>query len=131
MTGGHPYATQELCYFTLGGGRPDERGGRRARSTRRSAACCARSTRTSRCVGDASAGAAFAPARRSRAEPGARTARTTGARHRLPQATNVQKALAALARRELVASATDGRHAIVEPFLAEWVTRTIESTGER
>jgi hypothetical protein len=38
----------------------------------------------------------------------------------------VQKALAALRRRELVAKREDGSYAIVEPFLAEWVVRTVD-----
>jgi hypothetical protein len=41
-------------------------------------------------------------------------------RHALPPATNVQKALAALERREVVAG-ENGAYRIVEPFLAEWL----------
>ena len=44
-------------------------------------------------------------------------ARATGGR------ANVQKALAALRRRELVATAKDGTVSIAEPFFAEWVAR--------
>ncbi len=42
-------------------------------------------------------------------------------RHALPPATNVQKALAALERREVVAG-DNGAYRIVEPFLAEWLS---------
>lgn len=42
-------------------------------------------------------------------------------RHALPPATNVQKALAALERREVVAG-KNGAYRIVEPFLAEWLS---------
>jgi hypothetical protein len=41
----------------------------------------------------------------------------------------VQKALAALRRRELVAKRADGSYAIVEPFLGEWLTRTVETSS--
>jgi hypothetical protein len=36
----------------------------------------------------------------------------------------VQKALAALRRRELVAKRDDGSYAVVEPFFAEWLSRS-------
>lgn len=42
-------------------------------------------------------------------------------RHQLPPATNVQKALAALEKREVVAG-ENGAYRIVEPFLAEWLS---------
>ena len=64
------------------------------------------------------------------AEPGRPYSEDYRRRHRLPPATNVQKALAALVRRELVAKAPDGGYAIVEPFLGEWITRTIEPAAE-
>lgn len=41
--------------------------------------------------------------------------------HALPPATNVQKALAALEKREVVAG-ENGAYRIVEPFLAEWLS---------
>ena len=36
----------------------------------------------------------------------------------------MQKALAALRRRELVAKRDDGSYAVVEPFFAEWLLRS-------
>ena len=56
------------------------------------------------------------------AEPGHPYSEDYRRRHRLPPATNVQKAIAALRRRELVAKRADGSYAIVEPFFAEWIT---------
>jgi hypothetical protein len=46
-------------------------------------------------------------------------------RHRLPAATNVQKAVSALVARELIEKRSDGAYVVSEPFLAEWVVRAI------
>jgi hypothetical protein len=59
-------------------------------------------------------------------EPGRPYTEEYRRRHRLPPATNVQKALTGLVRRELVAKGDGGAYAIVEPFLAAWVTRTVD-----
>jgi hypothetical protein len=45
------------------------------------------------------------------------------ARHGLPAASSVQKAVAALTGNELLARLGPGRYRIAEPFLAEWVLR--------
>ena len=45
------------------------------------------------------------------------------AAHDLPSVATVQTALRALARKEIAGRDEDGSHAIVEPFLAEWVNR--------
>lgn len=45
-------------------------------------------------------------------------------RHRLPAATNIQRSLSSLLRKELVAKAEDGRYEIAEPFLADWLRKT-------
>jgi DNA-binding MarR family transcriptional regulator len=55
-------------------------------------------------------------------EPGHPLASAYRARHGLPAASTVQRALDALEREELVARAA-GRARIVEPFLAEWLMR--------
>jgi uncharacterized protein len=54
-------------------------------------------------------------------EPG--RVQSSGYRDRfgLPAASSVQRAIEALTREELVARRPDGAHAIVEPFLGEWV----------
>ena len=57
------------------------------------------------------------------AEPGRPYTAAYRREHGLPAATNVQKALAALRRRELVATAKDGTVSIAEPFFAEWIAR--------
>jgi uncharacterized protein len=58
-------------------------------------------------------------------EPGRPFGKEYRARHRLPSASNLQKALGALVARELVARVETGSYRIAEPFLAEWVEATI------
>jgi uncharacterized protein len=124
-TAGHPYATQELCYFTW---EVTPRG----------------QTATPLHVGEGLAGVlrsehahfslvwedATAAQRlvlaALAAEPGRPYTAEYRRRHRLPAATNVQRALTGLVRRELVAKRGDSSYAIVEPFLAEWVAGTLE-----
>ncbi len=95
------------------------------RSRRASRACCGRSTRTSRSSGRARRRAARRPrgARRRAGRPYSEDYRR---RHNLRSATNVQKALGALGKRELVARRPDGRFAITEPFFAEWIERDLD-----
>jgi uncharacterized protein len=129
-TAGHPYATQELCYFTWEAADPGETA--KPLHVRVGLGGVLRSEHAhfSLVWEGASAGQRLLVAALA-AEPGRPYSEDYRRRHRLQQATNVQKALAALVRRELVAKREDGSYAIVEPFFAEWVTRTIERTGER
>lgn len=121
VTGGHPYATQELCYFlwqeTLAGEQADDE---------RLEASLGRVL--------ASENAHFgliwerAPAGQRQllsalaTEPGRVLTADYRARHSLPAPSSVQRALDALARQELVARER-GEARIAEPFLAEWVRR--------
>ena len=54
-------------------------------------------------------------------EPGHVQAAGYRLRFGLPGASTVQRAIETLTREELVARQPDGTHAIVEPFLGEWV----------
>ncbi len=54
------------------------------------------------------------------ADPGRPFRAAYRSRHGLGPATNVQRALTTLERREFVAG-DEGAYAIVEPFLAEWL----------
>jgi hypothetical protein len=123
LTHGHPYATQELAYFVW------EQAGSRKRVTETDLRLALdnllrsehahfsllweESSRDQRLLLLALADA-----------PGRPYSADFAARHSLPAATNVQKALTALTRRELVAKQPDGEQAIVEPFLADWLRRT-------
>ena len=126
-TGGHPYATQELCYFTW----EVTPAGQTATPlhVEEGLAGVLRSEHAhfSLVWEDASAAQRLVLAALA-SEPGRPYTEEYSRRHRLPAATNVQKALAGLVRRELVAKHPDGAYAIVEPFLGGWVTRTIAPT---
>ena len=78
ITGGHPYATQELCYF-LWEETPPAAPRPRSASTPPSSASCAPSTRTSACSGTGRRRTRSSSSRRSPASPGTRSPRTTGA----------------------------------------------------
>ncbi len=124
-TAGHPYATQELCYFTW------EVTPRSQAATplhvEEGLAGVLRSEHAhfSLIWEDASAAQRLLLAALA-AEEGRPYTEEYRRRHRLPPATNVQKALTGLVRRELVAKTGGGAYAIVEPFLAAWVIRTVD-----
>ena len=46
--------------------------------------------------------------------------------HGLPAASQIQRSLAGLMRKELVGKREDGSYAIVEPFLIDWLLRNSE-----
>jgi uncharacterized protein len=118
-TGGHPYATQELCYSlweqTLAGREAS------AEQLRLALAAVLRSEHAhfSLLWEDASRVQRQVLQALAR-EPGRPFKSDYRTRHGLPAATNVQKALRALEQREIVAG-QGGAYRIVEPFLAEWL----------
>jgi hypothetical protein len=126
LTGGHPYATQELAYFSweetpAGGAASAETVDGGLAGVLRSehahfSLVWERASRAQRLVLAALA-----------AEPGRPYTGEYRRRHRLPPATNVQKALTALVKQELVAKGGGGSYAIAEPFLGEWIRRTVEA----
>ena len=120
VTGGHPYATQELCYFLW-----EIAGRRRAATVADVDAAIAALLRAE----DAHFTLVWEQAARAQRQLLAALAREQPARpltgdyrreHDLPSAATVQKALAALEQRELIAR-TDAGYRIAEPFLAEWI----------
>lgn len=125
LTGGHPYATQQLSYFVweetdegdAAGLEDVERGLERLLESENNhfSLVWEDSNRTERLMLLA---LASGPARVFSAD--FRRA------HRLPAATNVQKALTRLTSRELVKRLTRGTYAIAEPFLAQWLARFAE-----
>jgi hypothetical protein len=121
ITGGHPYATQELCYFlwqettegeTAGFGLLDEalKGVLRSEHAH------------FELIWDRASGVQRTVLQALAAEPGRPLAGEYRRRHGLPGASTVQRALEALTRQELIARDEHGHH-IAEPFLAEWVVR--------
>ncbi|HET7509798.1 MAG TPA: ATP-binding protein [Solirubrobacterales bacterium] len=118
-TGGHPYATQELCYALWeqtpeGGEATPERLDDAIAAVLRSehahfSLLWEEISPVQRLVLHALA-----------KEPGRPFQAEYRSRHALPPATNVQKALAALERREVVIG-EHGAYRIVEPFLSDWL----------
>jgi hypothetical protein len=123
ITGGHPYATQELLYFlweaTAAGATAGEAELERAlEATLRSehthfSLLWDRAAAAQRMVLQALA--AEGPARPLSGE--------YQQRHGLPSTATVQTALAALVRSEHVTRTGRGAYAIAEPFLAQWIAR--------
>ena len=119
---GHPYATQELCYFlweeTPEGAAAgiDEYDVALDRLLRAEHAhfglVWEKSARAQRLVLQALA-----------REPGRPLAGEYRRRHGLPGPSSVQRALDALRKDELVTRDADGAYRIAEPFLAEWLRR--------
>jgi uncharacterized protein len=120
VTGGHPYATQELSYFLW----ELTPGGRRATAELVEAAMDAvlRSEHAHfSLVWERASAAQRLVLQALAAEPGHPLSADYRRRHGLPGASSVQRALEALTKNELVGR-RGGEHRIVEPFLAEWLT---------
>jgi len=125
-TGGHPYATQELCYFLW------EKTGTEAASRQqleRALDSVLRSEHAhfSLLWDDASAVQRTLLVALAR-ETGRPFTSDYRDRHELPPVTNVQKALRTLTKQETVAG-KDGVYRIVEPFLSEWLLANVAGAG--
>jgi hypothetical protein len=119
ITRGHPYATQELCYF-LWQLVPAKASADRARVAEALDGVLRSENAHFTTVWDHASAQQRLLLQALSSEPG--RALTTGYRRRneLPSASTVQSAIAALERDELVVNER-GQVRIVEPFLAEWV----------
>jgi hypothetical protein len=122
-TDGHPYATQELAYFLWEQVRDDESAS--PEHLHRALAAVLRSEHAHFTLlwEDASAIQRLVLQALAR-DPGRPFTAAYRARHNLPAPTNVQKALRALERREVV-SGSEGAYRISEPFLAEWLKASL------
>jgi uncharacterized protein len=122
-TGGHPYATQELCYFLweqtpAGETATEER-------LKRALAAVLRSEHTHfSLLWDGASAVQKQILRALAREPGHPFSGGYRDRHDLPASTNVQKALRALVKRELVKGEA-GAYRITEPFLADWLQANV------
>lgn len=124
-TGGHPYATQELCYFLWEHADPSRAASVTELEKALTAVLHSEHAHFSLLWGNAS------PVQRTllvalALEVGRPFTADYRERHDLPPTTNVQKALRALVKREVVAG-EGGIYRIVEPFLAEWVRANVVS----
>jgi uncharacterized protein len=122
ITHGHPYATQELCYFVWEETAPRRTAGLAEVERGLTGALHSEHAHFS-LLWDAAAAGQRLLLQALAAEPGRPYTAAYRRRHGLPAATNVQKALRALERHELVARQEDGPIAISEPFFAEWINR--------
>jgi uncharacterized protein len=125
ITGGHPYATQELCYALW---EETPRG--------RTAGAQAFDAAVRRVLRSENAHFSLAWDRASRVQrlalqalanepPTAVTSAAYRSRHGLPGSSSLQKALDALVEDELVRKLAPGEYRIAEPFLAEWLATRI------
>jgi len=128
-TGGHPYATQELCYFLWEQAAAGETASNEQLGQALAAVLHSEHAHFSLLWDGASAVQRQLLVALAR-EAGRPFTAEYRDRHDLPATTNVQKALRALVKRE-VAAGEDGAYRIVEPFLAEWVQATVGAGPDR
>jgi uncharacterized protein len=122
-TGGHPYATQELCYFLWEV--TDARRNARAADVEAAIAVLLRAEDAHFTLvwEQAAAAQRLVLAALAREQPARPLTGEYRREHGLPATATVQKALGALEQRELIARGADG-YRIAEPFLAEWIRAT-------
>lgn len=121
LTGGHPYATQELCYF-LWQQTPNGEIATADRLSRALEAVLRSENAHFSLLWEDASGVQKLVLQALAQEPGRPFTAAYRERHDLPATTNVQKALKALEKREVVVG-SGGEYRIGEPFLAEWLNR--------
>jgi len=119
-TGGHPYATQELCYFLWEQTPFDGEAGPAELEFAIAAVLRSEHAHFQVRWDDASATQKLILEALAR-EPGRPMTSAYRAAHSLPSVSSIQAALRALTERELVARERGGSYRIAEPFLAEWI----------
>ena len=125
-TGGHPYATQELCYFAWQEVGPEERAEVADIEAALARVLNSEHAHFSLLWERASAAQRLLLTELAR-EPGHPLSGDYRNRHNLPGPSTVQRAVEALERAELVAR-DHGLVRIVEPFLAAWLLRDMRGT---
>ncbi len=123
-TAGHPYATQELCYFLWEQTAPGATASGADLSQALAAVLRSEHAHFS-LLWDGASAVQKQVLRALAREPGHPYRAEYRATHDLPATTNVQKALRTLVRREVV-SGDGGAYRIAEPFLPEWVQLNID-----
>jgi hypothetical protein len=123
ITGGHPYATQELMYFLWEATSAGTRAGEEALEDALEATLCAEHAHFSLLWDRAAAAQRLVLQALAAESPGRPLGSDYQQRHRLPSTATVQTALSALVRAEYVRRERRGAYTIAEPFLAEWITR--------
>jgi hypothetical protein len=119
ITGGHPYATQELCYFLWEEATPRRKAGAAALEAALANVLRAEHAHFDLVWDDASTVQRLVLEALAE-EQGRPLSGEYRRHHNLPGPSTVQRALQTLVRKELV-SRTDGEYRIAEPFLADWL----------
>ncbi|MGH3136807.1 MAG: AAA family ATPase [Gaiellaceae bacterium] len=119
---GHPYATQELCYFLWGETPEGDTAGDAQYDTALEKLLRAEHAHFG-LVWEKAARAQRVVLHALAREPGRPLSGEYRRRHGLPAPSSVQRALDALAKEELIARDPRGEYRIAEPFLAEWLRR--------
>lgn len=128
-TGGHAYATQELAYFLWARTPVGEAATAERLNDALDAVLHSEHAHFS-LLWDGASAVQRQLIRALADEPGRPYTADYRRRHNLPPATNVQKALRALEKREIV-KGESGSYRIAEPFLAEWTKANFISSRER
>jgi uncharacterized protein len=124
-TGGHPYATQELCYF-LWQATPEGEAASRARLDEALERVLRSEHAHFSLIWDKASSVQRLLLEALAYEPGRPYAGDYRRRNGLPPASSVQRALTTLDREELVGRAGQGWR-VTEPFLAEWIQVNVGS----
>jgi uncharacterized protein len=124
LTGGHPYATQEFCYFVWEA-TPDSETATLGHVDAALEAVLRAENAHFSLLWDGASAVQRVLLEALALEAGRPYSEEYRRRHRLPPQTNVQRALTALVRSEIVSKQADGAYAISEPFLAQWIVRSI------
>jgi hypothetical protein len=119
-TAGHPYATQELCYF-LWDRTPFDGTATEAELEAAMTAVLRSEYAHFEARWDGASSAQKLVLQALAEEPGRPLTGAYRSRHELPGPSTVQAAVEALVERELVARRSAGFYAISEPFFAEWI----------
>ncbi|MGH2990014.1 MAG: AAA family ATPase [Solirubrobacterales bacterium] len=123
-TGGHPYATQRFCYEVWQATDPGETATEAELDLGLEAVLIGEDGYLALTWED-SANAQQLLLGALAKEPGHPLRKGYRARHQLPAATNVQRAVGGLTQRELITKDEDGTIRIAEPFFAEWINRRL------
>jgi len=123
LTGGHPYATQELFYFLWAATPPGEQAGLIRVQRALEAALRSENAHFGLLWDSLSAAQRLVLLALAKEQPAHPLTSDYQHRHSLPPTPTVQTALTALVRGELVTRRRRGEYTIAEPFLAEWLRR--------
>jgi hypothetical protein len=123
MTGGHPYATQELMYFLWQATPAGTSAGEEALEHALEMTLRAEHAHFTLLWDRAAAAQRVVLQALAAESPGRPLGSEYQQRHHLPATATVQTALSALVRAEYVRREARGAYSIAEPFLAEWIAR--------